>query len=146
MKYSKFDIVFKEHPNHVSLAFQITGCKNRCIGCHSPELQEDIGSELTETVLKNILIKYHGLVDNVIFFGGYHDYPTLLSLLKICKDNNFKTTLWTGCETVSDEIKAFLDYLKIGPYIKERGTLGSKDSNQKYFEVKTNKEIVINDY
>ena len=47
LRYYNFDIVFAEIPEEVTLAINITNCPNRCVGCHSPHLQQDIGENLT---------------------------------------------------------------------------------------------------
>ena len=47
LKYYNHDIVFQEYPDEVTLAINLTLCPNRCIGCHSAFLREDIGEELT---------------------------------------------------------------------------------------------------
>ena len=48
VRYFNFDVVFAEVPDQVSLAINITGCPNRCPGCHSPHLWEDAGRVLDE--------------------------------------------------------------------------------------------------
>lgn len=146
MKLLRSDIVFKEHPWHISLALSITQCKFTCKNCHTPELQQDIGIELTEIMLREFLVEYQNYIDNVIFMGGYEpdNYSRLVKFLNIIHDYNMKTTLWTGYDEVNPEVLECLDYLKIGRYIEERGTLGSIGSNQRYFVVKTKQEIKIN--
>ena len=47
IKYKDYYVVFEEIPDKITLAVNITNCQNRCIGCHSPELRENIGKELT---------------------------------------------------------------------------------------------------
>ena len=38
-----FDVVFQEIPGEVTLALNLSGCPNRCAGCHSPHLWEEVG-------------------------------------------------------------------------------------------------------
>jgi anaerobic ribonucleoside-triphosphate reductase activating protein len=142
VNYLSHDIVFKEHPKHVSIGLFITGCPNKCPGCHSPVLQTNTGKELTVDELKKILTKYNGLADNVIFFGGDH-CADLNTLLIVCKEMGYKTTLWTGSNSVSGITMALLDYLKVGPYKQELGGLSSPMTNQKYFDLKNHLEIKL---
>ena len=46
VRYHNFDVVFAEIPGETTLALNITGCPNRCPGCHSPPLQADDGRVL----------------------------------------------------------------------------------------------------
>lgn len=143
MKMLDFGISFKEHPQYISLLFQITNCPYRCPECHSPELQEDIGKEINEGILYTILSSRHEYIGNVIFFGGEQEKALFLKLLSVCKKFGLKTTLWTGADKLDPEIRSQLDYLKLGKYDKDRGTLGEPNTNQRYFEVATGKPIDI---
>ena len=55
LKYYNYDIVFREIPNHVTLAINITNCPNHCVGCHSSHLQQDVGEVLDENLLDSLL-------------------------------------------------------------------------------------------
>ena len=48
LKYTDYDIVFQEIPDEVTLAINLSNCPNRCKGCHSPYLQQNVGEALTE--------------------------------------------------------------------------------------------------
>jgi len=144
IKYTDAHIVFKEHPDHVSLLFQVSKCPHRCKNCHTPELQEDIGKHLTLEVLRDYIVKYYNAIGNVIFFGGNQHKEQFVELLKLCKDFGLKTTLWTGDDNIDEDIKMYLNYLKTGLYIEELGALGTPGTNQKYIDLKTGKDIVIN--
>jgi anaerobic ribonucleoside-triphosphate reductase activating protein len=52
LKHCETDIVFREFPDEVTLAVNISNCPHRCKGCHSPHLQTDCGTELTEKELE----------------------------------------------------------------------------------------------
>ena len=47
MKYTDTQITFSEFPDEIALCINISNCPFHCPGCHSPELWEDIGTELT---------------------------------------------------------------------------------------------------
>ena len=143
IKYLDYKVVFKEHPEHISLLFQITNCKNRCDGCHTPELWNDVGEHLTPYTLIHVISRYKSLISNVIFFGGERDSKELLKLLQICKHHGLKTTVWCGCDEIDPSLLEFIDYLKLGRYNKEKGGLDSPTTNQQYFEVVTGREIKI---
>ena len=66
--------------------------------------------------------------------GGDHD-DILFHFLEIIKNENLKTALYTGSESVDKKLLSILDYLKIGPYIESLGGLDSKKTNQKLIHV-----------
>jgi len=57
LRYTDYDIVFREIPDETTLAVNLAGCPNRCPGCHSPQLQEPIGEPLTEEVVERLLAR-----------------------------------------------------------------------------------------
>ncbi len=143
MKYTGHTIVFKEHPDYVSLLLSISNCPVKCPDCHTPELQKDIGEVLTIEKLKDLIVKYYGLIQNVIFFGGDQYTIQIVEMLKLCHEFGLKTTIWTGREDITPCIKMYVDYLKTGPYIDSKGGLECSNTNQRYIEVKTGKDIVL---
>ena len=70
VRYHNFDVVFTEIPGETTLALNITGCPNRCPGCHSPHLQADEGRVLDEAELLGLLARYGRSVTCVAFMGG----------------------------------------------------------------------------
>ena len=137
------DVVFQEVPNEISLSFSIAGCTNNCKNCSWQHIKIQ-PKQLSSTVFENYLKKYKGLVSCIVFLGGDWKPRVLLNRLKKAKEYGFKTCLYTGKTDVSEEIKSFLDYLKVGPYIEELGGLTSEKTNQKFIEVKTGK--ILNNY
>ena len=61
IKYRDYAVVFEEMPKYLSLAINITNCQNRCIGCHTPELRENIGKELTIEELDRLINENSGI-------------------------------------------------------------------------------------
>lgn len=73
LKYTDYDVVFQEIPDEVTLAVNIAGCPNRCPGCHSPQLQQEIGEPLTPAVLAELLERYGDAVTCLCLMGGDGD-------------------------------------------------------------------------
>jgi anaerobic ribonucleoside-triphosphate reductase activating protein len=136
VKYYNYDIVFREIPEEVSLALNITNCQNRCSGCHSPHLRENIGTKITPDVLDDIITKNKGITC-FLFMGEGDDSTALLSVSSYIKDiYGLKIALYSGRDIVEDFYYDFWDYLKIGHYNKIKGGLDSKITNQKLFHSK----------
>lgn len=141
MNYYKYDILFQEVPNEISLAFYFTGCPLRCKGCHSPELwNSKNGSPLTCMKLESLLKQYHGYISCVLFMGGDWNQKELL-LYSQCISNysELSMALFTGkeMEEINPKLLDQLTYIKTGPWIEERGGLDSPFTNQKFYNLKT---------
>lgn len=131
VSYDKYDIVFQEIPNEVSLAFTIEGCPNRCKGCHSPHLRLQKGDKLDEVELKTILNKYKNDITCVLFLGGDAFHNEIYSFCKIIKDKyRLKTAFYSGFDMVNVKLFSVLDYYKFGSYKEELGGLNSPTTNQ----------------
>jgi anaerobic ribonucleoside-triphosphate reductase activating protein len=66
----------------------------------------------------------------VLFLGGDHHKSELIELLKVCKEFNLKTALYTGNNKLDVDIAKHLDYVKLGQYVEELGNLKSETTNQ----------------
>ena len=134
MKYTDTQIGFQEFPNEISLLINISNCPFRCSGCHSPELWKDVGEILDCRELHKLIEKNKGIT-LIGFMGGV---PELISeLAEFVKACNLKVGwYWGGLEIPIESInlKNF-DYIKVGPYIKERGPLNNPNTNQKMYEI-----------
>lgn len=138
MKYLNSEITFREIPDEITLCINISNCPFKCIGCHSPELQKDIGEELTLFVLNKLLSKNKG-VTCIVFMGGDSEINVLELMLKFVKFNypNLKTAWYSGRKTIPLIFDlTTLDFLKLGPYIKEYGPLDNKTTNQRLYRLK----------
>lgn|SRR5574344_372665 len=102
LKFYNYDIVCQEIPDEITLAVNITGCPNRCQGCHSPWLQQDIGAVLTEKSLCEIINKYKSGITCVCFMGGDGEPEEVLRLAAIIRDKyrNLKTGWYSGNDSV----------------------------------------------
>ena len=128
------DIVLEEIPDRVTLAVEITNCQGSCPGCHSPFLRKDIGEELTEEALDALLDDNFG-VNCLLFLGEGNDRDALLRLAAHIRKSRpgLELALYSGRTSVEKEITEMFDYVKIGPYIAERGPLNERTTNQRLY-------------
>lgn len=141
LRYTDYDIVFQEIPDEVTLAINISNCPNRCKGCHSPYLMENVGDELTEESLAVLLRKYGSAVTCVCFMGGDAEpfeierlakYLTLQSIIPMKVGwYSGKPELPTGLDT------CYFRYIKLGPYIEDLGGLKSERTNQRLYRIES---------
>ena len=134
LKYLNYAVTFQEVPDEVSLVINITNCPYHCKGCHSPELWEDVGSDLYSDLAD--LIDSHEEITCVCFMGeGNNDSEDLKRCINECKIRGLKTCLYTGRANAWDTfINLGLDYCKMGPYIEELGGLDSPTTNQRFYK------------
>lgn len=133
-KTDTVQVVFEEIPDEVTLAIEITNCPGHCVGCHSPWLREDIGEELTEERLSELINANNGITC-VCFMGEGKDPEALKNLAKVVHMNfpGIKTALYSGREEVEDEYDVFFNYIKVGPYKPEFGPLNKETTNQRLY-------------
>ncbi len=141
LKYYNFDIVFAEIPDEVTLAINITNCPNRCVGCHSPHLQQDIGENLSKEELSRLICTYEYDITCVCFMGGDGE-PYIVSLLAQWVKENFsriKTAWYSGKEKLPNSFcTAVFNYIKLGSYQEKYGPLNKSTTNQRLYSVETN--------
>jgi len=119
----------------------VQGCKRRCEDCHNPSTWDvDKGiyynvDEIIKELNKNCLNK------KLSISGGEPilQYPAILELVRKLKD--FDIVLYTGFEfeDIPKEILNYIDYIKVGKFIKEKRTtitpyIGS--TNQEFINLK----------
>ena len=130
-------VVFNEIPDYVTLAIEITNCQGTCEGCHSPWLREDIGEELTEEKLDELIRANRG-VNCICFMGEGTDHEALKRLAAgshFRSDYPYKVALYSGRPTVEKDFDRYFDFIKVGPYIAARGPLNSPTTNQRLYEI-----------
>jgi anaerobic ribonucleoside-triphosphate reductase activating protein len=135
IKYIESKVVFEEIPDEITLAINITNCPCHCEGCHSKYLWADIGKKLDNKEI-DVLIKKNKGITAICFMGGDKEPDEINSLAKYVKENHkaLKTGWYSGKEEISEEIKEEnFDYIKIGPYIEEKGPLNNKNTNQRMY-------------
>lgn len=134
LKYNGYSVVMQEVPDEISLAINITNCPYKCPDCHSKFLWEDNGELLLDN-LEGLINIYKEYITCVCFMGGDQNGGELIAALKLCRRNNLKTCLYTGSDIINFELLEYLDYYKIGRFIKDRGGLKSKSTNQRMYLV-----------
>lgn len=146
LKFISFDIVFQEIPDEVTLAVNITGCPNRCPGCHSPWLREDTGNPLTTAALDSLIEPYTGDITCVCLMGGDGEPGEVSRLTSHIKDMwpkddelgepGLKTAWYSGCANLPKGFDlSSLDFVKTGPYIENLGGLKSPETNQRLYRI-----------
>lgn len=135
MKFVNTEVVLREIPTEISLAFNISGCPFRCPGCHSIELREDIGYELTFDVIEKEINNHPG-VSCILLMGGDSDRYYIYDIAKHFNDR-YKIAWYSGSDdqTILEEAKDYLNYIKLGSWQKDKGPLNSKTTNQRLYKV-----------
>lgn len=138
-KYIDTLVTFREFPDEISLCINITGCPIHCPYCHSKHLWESTGEILFSSKLKELIEGNPGITC-VGFMGGAQNVYHLLNLAIFVKSNfpNLKVGWYTGQseipEIINENLSEF-DYIKIGPYDRERGGLDNPNTNQIMYKV-----------
>jgi anaerobic ribonucleoside-triphosphate reductase activating protein len=132
--YNKYDVVFQEIPNETSLAFTIEGCPNNCVGCHSPHLREQNGTELTQTELLKVLSKYGNNITCVLFLGGDAFHDEMYELFKVCSYFGYRVAFYSGNDVLNEKLFDYLTYYKVGHYNYKLGGLDNPNTNQRIYK------------
>lgn len=137
LKYVDAKIVFAEIPDEVTLAINISGCPIHCRGCHSKYLWDDIGEPLDLQHLTDLIDANRGITCVCIMGGDAHP-DEVDAIAEDIKEYypNLKVGWYSGRQELSKEIDLCnFDYVKLGSYIKEKGPLNCKTTNQVMLEI-----------
>ena len=136
IKYVNSMVTFSEFPNEISLCINISQCPCNCPGCHSSYLAEDIGEPLEELALHKLITENKGITC-VGFMGGDIEPKSVNALAQYIKtEYNLKVGWYSGRNHLAPEIDLqYFDYVKLGPYVEERGGLGNPNTNQIMLEI-----------
>lgn len=139
LKYTNHNVVFREIPDEVTLAINLSNCPHRCPGCHSPYLQEDVGQELDSQVMIDLLRRYQNSITCVCFMGGDADAEGVCQLATLVREfamGKIKTAWYSGCNTPQREgLEHCFDFIKLGPYIESLGGLDKHGTNQRLYHI-----------
>ena len=139
IKYVQSMVTFEEIPTEVTLSLSISNCQNRCSGCHSPELRCNIGTELTNEVLDELINKNNG-ISCVLLLGEGNDRSRLIDIAKrVRNEHKLAVALYSGRDSVEEDIWEAFDYVKIGRYVASLGPLNKVTTNQRLY--KSRKDI-----
>ena len=134
IKYTDSSVVFEEIPDRVTLAFSISNCQNNCIGCHSAFLRQNIGTIMTKEHLVEKYDKELKLCNCFLLLGEGNDREALFEISDFIKEKyNIETAIYSGRPQVEDEFYKRFDFVKIGPYMADRGPLNKETTNQQLF-------------
>lgn len=141
LKYVDSFVALREIPDEITLYINLSLCPNNCKGCHSPYLSEDIGDELTFETLEGLITKNEGI--SCVCFGGGDNDPNevwRLALLMETYYPNIKSAWYSGKQNMPDLSPEIFfrgvpfTYIKLGPYIEEKGPLNERTTNQQLWQ------------
>ena len=135
MKYTEMEVVFREIPDEITLAINISNCPIHCPDCHSKYLWRNIGTPLS---IKEIEKNLNSAITCICFMGGEPSEVAEFAkkLKKLYPD--IKIGYYCGYDKCPEPIFnniQYFDYIKIGPFIKECGPLDCPTTNQRLYQI-----------
>ena len=137
LKYVNTGVVFQEIPDEVTISINLSNCPCRCPGCHSEYLWENIGTPLTAMELDHMVRGYSNDITCVCFMGGdaEPDYVNTLARFLRREYPMLKIAWYSGRSKLSPKVdKINFDYVKLGPFIAEKGCLKERTTNQRLYK------------
>lgn len=135
LKYVDTLVSFQEIPDEISLCINISNCPNNCPGCHSSYLKDDVGIPLTYVELMQLISQNQG-ISCVCFMGGDKEPWEVQRLAQRVKEKGLKAAWYSGKSEIPEDIRLVnFDYVKLGPYIEEKGPLNSRNTNQVMYKI-----------
>ena len=137
LKYVDSKVTFTEIPDEITLAINISNCPCHCINCHSSYLAEDIGKSLNLEALTNLIDSNNG-ISCVCIMGGDANPSEVDDIAQDIKEYypELKVAWYSGRQELSKEIELEnFNYIKLGPYIKDKGPLNCRTTNQVMLEI-----------
>ena len=137
LKYVDSKVTFTEIPDEITLCINISNCPCHCEGCHSPYLADDIGEPLDLQHLTDLIDSSRG-ISCVCIMGGDANPSEVDDIAQDIKKYypELKVAWYSGRQELSKEIELEnFNYIKLGPYIKDKGPLNCRTTNQVMFEI-----------
>ena len=137
IKFTDKQVVFMEFPDEITLAINLSLCPNRCEGCHSPYLREDIGDELTYEKIDKLVSENNGITC-IGFMGGDNDPDTILNFSVYIHGKYGLSTGWySGRDDIFESALVYktLDYIKVGHYDEKMGSIDKETTNQRMYKL-----------
>ena len=145
LKYLNTQVTFSEVPDEITLCINITGCKIGCKNCHSSYLAEDIGEPLDLQHLTDLIDSNRG-ISCVCIMGGDANPSEVDDIAQDIKEYypELKVGWYSGRQELSKDINLEnFDYIKLGPYMKDRGPINCKTTNQVLLEIEVVQDKVF---
>lgn len=145
LKYTDAKVTLAEIPDEITLAINISNCPCHCEGCHSSYLAEDIGEPLDLQHLTDLIDKNRGITC-VCIMGGDTNPSEVDDIAQDIKEyyHNLKVGWYSGRQELSKEVDLHnFDYVKLGPYIKDKGPLNCRTTNQVLLEIEVVQDRVF---
>ena len=145
LKYVDSKVVFAEIPDEITLAINISNCPCHCINCHSSYLAEDIGETLDLQHLTDHIDSNKGITC-VCIMGGDANPSEVDDIAQDIKEYypELKVGWYSGRQELSKDINLEnFDYIKLGPYMKNRGPINCKTTNQVLLEIEVVQDKVF---
>lgn len=134
LHYTEFCLSPYEVPGEQSLCIYISGCINKCPNCHYPELQMPDNGEVLSIYYADIVELYLEQASCVCFLGEgtglAEEKEELVAYAEYAHAKKLKTCLYSGRDTFIETWMLIFDYIKLGSYREELGTLDSPTTNQ----------------
>jgi anaerobic ribonucleoside-triphosphate reductase activating protein len=134
LKFLDVAVVTEEIPTEISLAIELTKCPHNCPGCHSPQLQQDIGSEVAPELI-DLLLRHNPLITCIVLMGGDNDHAAVAKIADYIRSKNVKAAMYSGDDIIDKSLISHLDYYKVGGYKHEFGPLNSRSTNQHLYQI-----------
>ena len=137
LKYVYSKVTFTEIPDEITLCINISNCPCHCEECHSSYLAEDIGKSLNLEALTNLIDSNNG-ISCVCIMGGDANPSEVDDIAQDIKEYypELKVAWYSGRQELSKEIELEnFNYIKLGPYIKDKGPLNCRTTNQVMLEI-----------
>ena len=130
------NVVLEEIPDRLTLAIDISNCTGLCEGCHSPFLRRDVGVELTPEAIDSLIAGNFG-INCFLFLGEGNDHAALMSAANYVRRTypSLALGLYSGRESVEEDVWELFDYVKIGPFRPSCGPLNKTTTNQRLYRI-----------
>ena len=130
------NVVLEEIPDRLTLAIDISNCTGLCEGCHSPFLRRDVGVELTPEAIDSLIAGNFG-IHCFLFLGEGNDHAALMSAANYVRRAypSLALGLYSGRESVEEDVWELFDYVKIGPFRPSCGPLNKTTTNQRLYRI-----------
>ena len=149
MKFVDTKVVFREVPDRITLAINISNCPIGCPGCHSKYLWEDIGEALDKDTLLSLIDANPG-INCVSFMGGDAEPDMVRELTETVKESRpgIETCWYSGRSLEkAGNVIPYLNFIKTGPFIEEFGPLDEVTTNQRFYHIThTEKGPILSDW